>query len=258
MRSRAFLIVLLFLTWSFSSGWYYVCKVKAKCPSSVGAATKELPAFTFRYGISNPEVNPSFNEFKTRIKERLGESNLLTITGLYDPNELNTTDFDNLGTARATAILQALSDIDPGRIVLSSKEISFGSQVDALDAVTFTILTKNQFVEETSFGASLYFDENINAENMPAKLEGYLRFIAIHENEKTIAILGYWYNEVGEAETSDLGLERANMIRDILIEQGFNPDQITTSSRGQSEPLADNTTESGIRENSRVEIFINE
>jgi outer membrane protein OmpA-like peptidoglycan-associated protein len=70
--------------------------------------------------------------------------------------------------------------------------------------------------------------------------------------------LGYWYNEVGEAETSDLGLERANMIRDILIEQGFNPDQITTSSRGQSEPLADNTTESGIRENSRVEIFINE
>ena len=96
MRSRAFLIVLLFLTWSFSSGWYYVCKVKAKCPSSLGAATKELPAFTFRYGISNPEVNPSFNEFKTRIKERLGESNLLTITGLYDPNELNTTDFDML------------------------------------------------------------------------------------------------------------------------------------------------------------------
>ncbi len=258
MKSKAFLIVLLFLTWSLSSGWYYVCKIKEKCPSSTSTAKIELPAYTFDHGSSSPTVNPSFDDFKGRTMERLGETDLLTIVGLYDPNELNNTDFDNLGMARATAVQQTLSDIDPSRIVLSSKEISFGAEVKLLDAIKFNIRTKNEFVEETDFGAFLYFDKNISVDSLPVKLEVYLHFIAIHEKEKTINIIGHMYDAVAEGENDEPGLQRANMVRDILIAKGLNPDNITVSSQVQTEPLVDNTTESGILRNRRVEILINE
>ena len=258
MKSKAFLIVLLFLTWSLSSGWYYVCKIKEKCPSNDGIAKIELPLVTFDHGESSPSVNPSFDDFKGRIKERLGETNTLAIIGFYDPTEANNTNFTNLGMARATAVQQTLSDIDPSRIVLSSKEISFGAEVKLLDAIKFNIRTKNEFVEETDFGAFLYFDKNISVDSLPVKLEVYLHFIAIHEKEKTINIIGHMYDAVAEGENDEPGLQRANMVRDILIAKGLNPDNITASSEVQTEPLVDNTTESGILRNRRVEILINE
>ncbi|MDB4161019.1 OmpA family protein [Bacteroidia bacterium] len=258
MKSKAFLIVLLFLTWSLSSGWYYVCKIKEKCPSSTSIAKIELPAFTFEHGVSSPKVNPSFDDFKSRTMERLGETDVLIIVGLYDPTELNSTDFDNLGMARANAVVQTLSDIDPSRIVLSSKEISFGEDIEFLDAIKFNIRIKNQFVEETDLGAFLYFDENVSVDALPVKLEVYLQFMAIHEKGKAINIIGHTYNAVANGDNYELGLERANMVREILIAKGLNPNNITVSSQVQTEPLADYITESGIRTNRRVEILINE
>ncbi len=258
MKSKALLIVLLFLMWALSSGWYYVCKVKEKCPNSVSTTKMDVLVFTFDHGVSSPTVHAGFDDFKIRTMERMGEMDLLTIVGLYDLGELNNTDFDNLGMARANAVLKSLSDIDPSRVVLSSKETSFGAEVESLDAIKFYIKTKNQFVEETDFGAFLYFDENISVDALPVKLEVYLHFLAIHEKGKAINIIGHIYDSLAIGKNDELGLDHANMVRDVLISKGLNPGDITVSSHVQAEPLSDRTSEGEIRRNRRVEVLINE
>lgn len=255
MKSKAFLVIILFLIWSVVSGWYYVCKIKEKCPSSTAAS--ELPAITFQRGDASPQFSEKFEEFKTSLIEGIGETNRVEIIGLYDENETNQTSFDNLGLARATEVQQTLADLGPERISLSSEKIDFGSELLNLDGVKFRIITRNQYVEETEFGAVLYFDQNLTDTEIPVKLKAYLILLSNEAKGKNIDIVGHTDDTGGEGENFQLGLQRANAVRDILIAKGMSPDKVTASSKGQTEPVADNSTEEGRSKNRRVEILIN-
>jgi len=257
MRSKAFLVILLFLIWALLSGWYYVCKIKQKCPSSVVSAKTEVPSFSFDRSSSEPILSENIDDFKLSLKNKLGETDLLQIIGLYDAQETNHTSFDNLGLARAAEVQQVLTDFDEERISLSSEETTFGSELLGLDGVKFKIITNNEFVQETDFGAVLYFEENLIETELPAKLEAYLMLLSNESKGNVIDVVGHTDDTDGEGENFELGLQRANMIRDILISKGINPDNITANSKGQTEPIADNSTEKGRSKNRRVEILIN-
>ncbi|HMR42403.1 MAG TPA: OmpA family protein, partial [Saprospiraceae bacterium] len=62
-------------------------------------------------------------------------------------------------------------------------------------------------------------------------------------------------DNVGEAdENMKLGARRAGAIKDILVKSGVNANQITTDSKGESQPVASNDTEEGRHDNRRVEV----
>lgn len=258
MKSKAFLVVLLFLIWSLASGWYYVCTVKGKCPTNNISETseKQTPVFSFDKGESTPVLGANLADFKESISQLLIDSNTLEIIGLYDANEPNETSFDNLGLARAVEVQQVFAELPNERINLSSEATNFGAQMLSLDGVKFRIVVRNDFVQETDFGAILYFEEDLTAK-VPAKLNAYLKMFAIDNDTKIIDIIGHTDDTGGEGENFQLGLQRANMIRDILVAEGLSPDNVTASSKGQTEPMADNSTDVGRAKNRRVEIFIN-
>ncbi len=52
------------------------------------------------------------------------------------------------------------------------------------------------------------------------------------------------------------GLGRANNVKDYLISQGISASIIKTSSKGEDEPIAENSTEEGRAKNRRIEITI--
>lgn len=61
----------------------------------------------------------------------------------------------------------------------------------------------------------------------------------------------------GKAEYNQtLSKNRAQSVRNYLIEKGINPDRITSQGYGQTQPIADNNTEEGRKQNRRTEFKI--
>ena len=73
-----------------------------------------------------------------------------------------------------------------------------------------------------------------------------------------VRIIGHTDNTGSDALNDRLSLERAESVRNYLVERGVRADSIQVAGRGEREPVADNSTEAGRAKNRRVEIFLGE
>ena len=75
--------------------------------------------------------------------------------------------------------------------------------------------------------------------------------------QKRILITGHTDNVGSEAYNLKLSLQRAQSVADYLMYcQKISPDRFTIEGKGESEPIAENSTEEGRAQNRRVEIKI--
>ena len=58
------------------------------------------------------------------------------------------------------------------------------------------------------------------------------------------------------AANKQLSVDRANAIRDLLVQAGVDPTRITTSGYGADKPIASNDTEEGRAKNRRTELVV--
>jgi outer membrane protein OmpA-like peptidoglycan-associated protein len=54
-----------------------------------------------------------------------------------------------------------------------------------------------------------------------------------------------------------LSERRATSVAAYLMNQGLDPNKLTSEGKGESEPIADNATDEGRAKNRRVELHIN-
>lgn len=73
-----------------------------------------------------------------------------------------------------------------------------------------------------------------------------------------VSIVGHTDSTGSDAVNNPLSLERAQSVRDYIVERGVAPTRIQVAGRGEREPVADNATEDGRAKNRRVEIFLRE
>ena len=79
----------------------------------------------------------------------------------------------------------------------------------------------------------------------------------LQKNKKAkIEIEGHTSSEGSEELNQKLSEERANSVRNYMIEKGIAADRITAVGYGPSRPKADNNTESGRKANRRIEIRV--
>jgi outer membrane protein OmpA-like peptidoglycan-associated protein len=71
-----------------------------------------------------------------------------------------------------------------------------------------------------------------------------------------LAIEGYTDTTGTPDYNLKLSQQRADAVRDFLIAQGMSPDTITAKGLGQADPVADNSTATGRKQNRRVEIIV--
>lgn len=71
-----------------------------------------------------------------------------------------------------------------------------------------------------------------------------------------LAIEGYTDTTGTPEFNMKLSAQRADTVRQFLIAQGLSPDNITSEGLGQADPIADNTTAAGRKQNRRVEIIL--
>jgi outer membrane protein OmpA-like peptidoglycan-associated protein len=71
-----------------------------------------------------------------------------------------------------------------------------------------------------------------------------------------LAVEGHTDSVGGDEYNRRLSEQRADAVRDYLVQQGINADAITASGFGKSEPVASNDTPEGRQQNRRVELVV--
>ena len=76
-------------------------------------------------------------------------------------------------------------------------------------------------------------------------------------NQNTITIAGHTDSVGNPSYNMNLSRERANSVRNYLVNRGVSSNRINVAAYGQTRPIADNNSEYGRQQNRRVEVTVN-
>jgi len=111
--------------------------------------------------------------------------------------------------------------------------------------------------EKKTFNTVAYFafDKATLTTATKAKLDALVDSLT-NSTDYKIEITGHTDSKGTEAYNQKLGLERAKAAKAYLVQKGVDPARISIKSSGESEPVGNNETEKGRRENRRVGVTI--
>ncbi|WP_250433471.1 OmpA family protein [Hanstruepera flava] len=218
------------------------------------------------------------NDGIIKIKNYMLEDSLkaLHITGLYTGKEFNNSAFPNLGLARASAIknyfvstgipakrIDVYSEID-NSLIPDNTGVYYGPLKLSMSDIDDEHLAKQEAIlalgeDIKNNPIVLYFDTASSSVELTP--EQRIKFINISKyvdkaDNAQIHIIGHTDNTGDAASNEKLGQKRADFIKRYFMGNAILESHIITSSKGQSEPIADNSTEEGRLQNRRVVITI--
>lgn len=238
----------------------------------------------FNFNISSLEilkplsttVDGGIEKLKSYLDANPGKS--LNIFGHYKSSEKNTSVYSNLGIARANAVKNYL--VEKG---ISSKLLNTFGKLDndfvpdgniLKGPITFKITTtkveddsaakdaaelKKLHDDLVSNPIALYFATNADDLSLNASQRDYItklsKYLDKVEDAK-VSVVGHTDFTGDAASNKVLGLARANTIKSYLVKNQILASKIESSSKGEENPIADNTTKSGRAKNRRVEITL--
>lgn len=266
MKIPLWLIGLLFAGYTAWCVNYWHCHVCHCCDGAAAATTNAetsgAPLFT--WNAEKPVSDPKFPDWKKALLSRGGQGDTLLITGYYRANEANG---EKLALARAAAIRDMLAPEFPAnRVKLASKLVDDGLAEGgaAMESAGFNwlkmILKKEESaVIESDKDVILLFPYNSTEKESDPKVDAYLKDLC--EKHKagnaTFKIVGHTDN-VGSPESNmAFGAARAKSVAKILMANGIAASRISTSSKGETDPVSSNDTEDGRHQNRRVVITVN-
>jgi outer membrane protein OmpA-like peptidoglycan-associated protein len=96
----------------------------------------------------------------------------------------------------------------------------------------------------------------VDAASLPKieKFASFLKTVPLYD----VVIVGHTDNVGTQTNNLKLSQKRAQRIKELLVEEGVASDSITTVGKGESEPIASNTTKQGRAQNRRIEAILKE
>ncbi|WP_400075423.1 OmpA family protein [Winogradskyella sp. R77965] len=256
-------------------------------------ATRNAFSISDADGDFNIKINDNFN-FKTsnfsilepistgvtsevvKLKDYLLANPLkdIDITGYYRSDETNSSAYPNLGLARANAVKNYLiSQGIPSRQIDTHGELNDSINPD--DASTlfgplkFGIVTFEEGATDEALEAAckairenplvLHFKTGEAQINLTAEQRQKIADISrcVDKLGVKVQVVGHTDNTGDAANNMTLGQGRADFGKSYLVRNGILSSNIEATSKGQTEPIADNNTEEGKAENRRTVITIN-
>lgn len=244
-------------------------------------------------GDFNIKINDNFN-FKTsnfsilkplsvnvtsevlRLKDYLAENALKTveITGYYRSDETNDSAYPNLGLARANAVKNYL--VSQG---ISSKQINTKGELNdginpddentLFGPLEFGLLTLENDAKDEALEAAcedirknpivLYFNTGQAQINLTEEQRHKMATISrcVDKLGLKVQVVGHTDNTGVASKNMELGQGRADFAKEYLLRNGILGANIEATSKGQTDPIANNNTEAGRTENRRTLITIN-
>ncbi len=271
MSVKTITVLIVTCLWFWAAQYRYTCVIKNVCGDQPTEDVKvaetvyqeEFGPLTYKYNDSKAYTSPTnFQALKDSILKDKTEDNILEITGLYFKEETSPGGFENMGVARAESARSLLSsDLMGERVRILSKEVEpfENAKTDPFKSVDFkwiTVKVEKAEVVQLLDRAVMFFPVNSVGMVEDPKINKY--FVDLAANIKLtgerIQLMGHTDNTGNEASNLDLGLRRAKAIQNILISKGVDKSLITIESKGETQPVATNDTESGRHQNRRVEL----
>lgn len=263
MKIPLWLIALLFAGYTVwcANYWHHYCK--SRCCDE--ATTTTAPANTtgvplFDWNTQRPVQDAKFPEWKKTLLAQGGQGDTLVITAYYRANEPSG---EQLAMQRAQALkAMMMPEIPESRIKLLTKQIPDDGLAQGSAPMESAGFSWNKMVLKQDQGAiiesdnavTFLFPSNSTERDRNQEVEAYLRkLIEKHKNtNSTFSLVGYT-DDVGDADKNQqLGLARAKTIGLFLAKNGIDQKRIQITSKGEADPVADNSTDDGRHQNRRV------
>jgi len=296
MRILSLLLTFLLLVgWIAIARYGYICVILQSCDGQEirdvrtnDTASEIRPkTLTIRYndtvilkdyeefGFLNGQVSPEIHSDNDRLLDDLATylinnpQRQVKIYGRYRPSEAELKDgiFENLGLARANTIRQQLIDrgIEEDRMALDYEQID---SEELGRPISFELSGDDTEKPET-YKRVLFTFENMTFSNANFAIDSEVfrpsaQFLMYADSLQTylsknstqsIKIIGHTDDDGNELYNEDLGQKRANSAKAFLQKMGIN-NKIITSSMGESQPAAPNTTEANKQKNRRVNFLL--
>lgn len=265
MPLKLTLSIALFLLWGLVSWRWYVCGIKQACPEPE-PAVEDIRPLVFNWGTPEAITRPAFDAYRDSIAlVALPEGQILEIVGQYFEGEPGSDNISNLGEARAKEVKKLFAETLPEeRLAVSERQADEPEQAreQPFEAAAF------RFIEPAALGDMeitelegrilIQFPFREASKDLEPEAEAYFEKLArrIESADETIRITGHTDSIGAGAANLKLGLAWAKYIEAILLAQGLDPSKMAVESKGEAEPIADNSTEDGQQRNRRVEIRI--
>lgn len=236
---------------------------------SVRNSYLDATAFNWKTGLplysnwkdSNTQQGPGFNALLEDLMAKRTENGKLEITGLYYAEEENTSEFANMGLARAQKVKEMfLEDVEEEKILLNSRQISETDGIRDNDFLAANVNWREgtRTIEELEDRVVIRFPFNSVKKDFDPAVDEYLARLAkkLKADKGNVSLTGHTDNIGSEKANEKLGMRRAKMIRDILIKKGVKRSQIKTYSKGENNPASSNDTEEGRHDNRRTVVRV--
>ena len=271
---RLLSIVLLFILWLLL-GWLFMIPKCVECcgtNTTKSEETSEKPPMTkepvkkmvegpilFDYKGNTAHLGDGWANYKESLLGRLKGDDKMEITGYYTSGETPPTGFANMGLARADAARKALGlseDRTSLRGVLSAKEVDQENRFRGVDFKT--ISSKPASIEEVDDKTIIRFPYNSTDKLSDSTVENYLDKVAkrVKASGERVRLTGHTDSDGDANYNLSLGKKRAEIIKRYLIGKGVAANKILTSSKGETAPIANNSTNAGKAQNRRTELQI--
>jgi outer membrane protein OmpA-like peptidoglycan-associated protein len=233
----------------------------------------KLPDFSLYYVFEKtaPENEKALKDLAKKLIASYEEGKALEIIGSYFANEQGE-DGSNIGLNRASYLSAEIGDKIPGEFIIERANpleatVADDDRLNANKVIMLEMLTTNwlnventekESVEELADKVVIRFPYNSTEKIQDPAVDEYLDKLStrIKESAERITLVGHTDSKGPEDSNMKLGKNRALAIYNLLISKGVSKDQIDVSSMGEALPVASNDSESGMKENRRVELKI--
>jgi OOP family OmpA-OmpF porin len=264
MNLKSILVLIFVPIYGVLCWKYYVCSIKNLCSDETANTQQNEVIEPIRFYKNS--VNFELGSFETYADSLfvLAQNKHLEIVGYYGNDELNTSEYENLGLARANELKQLLihRGLDSNKIGIYSKiyelvfkdSLAISTQVDTaislnMDSEDVQLITHHGITE-------IYFPTNSKNEIRSAILDEFLKNLVQTSIDKKIQLVGHTDNIGSEEANLNLSLKRTNTIRDQLVKLGMPISNIDCQGKGSSSPKVNNSTEENRALNRRVEVIV--
>ncbi len=268
MKTRALIIIIVFLAWSVGSIRWYLCKIKGLCFAEekeiVAANIPEKKEAKGNLTFSNSVATPEINEFSIRTFDSLKSLTIdtLVITGFYLSGEK-----EEIALNRANNVKNLLLENGFDNHIKLSSSFNNTPANGKFSAIKFLSITNKKGlsnatgdfkVERKQDKLIIYFpvasaDPHTNKQ-LSKELKTFAESIA--DGKEQISITGHTDNSGTHEINLKYGKLRADAIKNLLVEYGVPSKKLLSYSKGESEPIAENSTKAGKKKNRRVEIRV--
>jgi len=283
------------VVWMCGATWWHTCKIKQLCDvplvSAIASGTTENTAVAplqiidgsgltlispGNFGFAKSSFQPDFSEIKSEIDSlsaylKANPNKKLMVTGYYSSSETNSSEWPDLGIARAEAVKKYYVDNGlPANMFITKGELQEdirfspdsmrgGINFTFTDIVPETKLAEEQKFEGVLKPLDLYFNTASLEYIKTADNEEFVREAKKYLNanqDKKLLLTGHTDNVGNQASNQVLSGQRAEQAKLQLIAAGLPSAQLVTDAKGQSSPKKSNDTAEGKAANRRVSIVI--